>query len=228
MAVLNEHRRAASVRSNNKTIAMSRTTAGCRLRAITSPTANQQTAVRRGARRNSSAGMRATAFGQRSRFGAFPLSVFKALPADRTHHHFTTRRLRLPAQNHDRLQMKRLWKHVDHVNLRDVVSRRGQQLQVSSQGHRVAGDIDELRRGNPGQQGTNLRSYACSGRVYHDEIRSFALYDCASQKLYGRGFHSPLAGPFEGPCQVIRRGFDRDYLLKYSCERSRKQSDAGV
>src|SRR5271168_4907194 len=55
---------------------------------MTSPSANQQTAVRRGARRNSSAGTRATAFGQRSGFGSVIVPVFEALPADRTHQPF--------------------------------------------------------------------------------------------------------------------------------------------
>src|SRR5438067_10494561 len=100
IAILREHRRAASARSGSKTIAMSRTTAGGRLRAITSPNANQHAAVNSGARRNSSGGTRATAFGQRSGFGAFTLPVFVALPADRTHEPFHHKGTRSPAQNH--------------------------------------------------------------------------------------------------------------------------------
>src|SRR5437879_1009364 len=88
IAILREHRRAATVMSDKRINAMRRTTAGGRLRAITTPSANQQTAVRRGARRNSSGDMRATAFGQRSGFGALTLPVFEALPADRTHEPF--------------------------------------------------------------------------------------------------------------------------------------------
>jgi hypothetical protein len=90
IAIRSDHRSAANVRRDNSTVAMSRMTAGRWFREMTSPSANQQTAVRRGARRNSSAGTRATAFGQRSGFGSFALPVFEALPADRTHHHFTT------------------------------------------------------------------------------------------------------------------------------------------
>jgi hypothetical protein len=146
IAVLNENRRAATVSSDNKTIAMSRMIAGCRLRAIASPSANQHIATSRGARQNSSPGMRTTAFGQRSGFGAFTLPVFEALPADRTHqpfHHNVTRSL---AQYHYGLQMKRLWKHIDHVNFRDYVTSRHQHLQVSSQCDGVARDVDDLRR----------------------------------------------------------------------------------
>src|SRR5258705_898879 len=148
IAILREYRRASTVRSDSKISAMSRTTAGGRLQAITSPSANQQTAVNRGARRNSSGGTRATAFGQRSGFGASTLPVFEALPADRTHEPFHHKVTSSSAQNHHRFEMKRLWKHVDHMNLRDVVAGRNQQLCVPGKSHRIAGDVDDLRRRN--------------------------------------------------------------------------------
>jgi hypothetical protein len=85
IAVRSDHRNAISVNSDKNRVARSRRIAGCRFRAINSPSANQHTAVSKGARRNSSKGTRATAFGQRSGFGPFLFSVFKALPADRTH-----------------------------------------------------------------------------------------------------------------------------------------------
>jgi hypothetical protein len=92
IAILSDQRRAARVRSDNKADAINRTTEGCRCCAITSPSANQHTAVSRGARRNSSGGTRAPAFGQRSGFGPLMLRVllrvFKALPADRTQQPF--------------------------------------------------------------------------------------------------------------------------------------------
>src|ERR1700677_1028251 len=82
------------VSAKSSKTAASKTIVGCQFRASTSPSANQHVAASRGARRNSSAGSRTAAFGQRSGFGPLVFSVFKALPADRTghtsHHNLTT------------------------------------------------------------------------------------------------------------------------------------------
>ena len=110
--------------------------------------------------------------------------------------------------------MKRLWKHIDHMNLRNVVAGRSQQLCVPRKGHRITGDVDDLRGRNPRQKRTNLRTHACSGRIHYDEIRTLSLYDCVSQKLYGRCFRGTLARSLEGPGQIARGGFNRDDLLK--------------
>lgn len=59
--------------------------------------------------------------------------------------HFTTRAIRLSAQNRHSFEMKRLRKHVDHMQLHQVVSGLNQRLQISCQGYGIAGDVDDLR-----------------------------------------------------------------------------------
>ncbi len=62
--------------------------------------------------------------------------------------HFNTAPRRLPAENYDCFQMKRLWKHVHEMQFFDLVAGLNERSQVPGQSDGIAGDIDDLRCGD--------------------------------------------------------------------------------
>ena len=101
--------------------------------------------------------------------------------------------------------MERLWKHIDHVNLRDAVTGCDQQLQISGQSHGIARDVDDLRRRNPRQQSANLGSDTGARGIHHYQVRSLALDDRLPEELDNRRCYGATTLAVKGPCEILRR-----------------------
>ena len=88
----------------------------------------------------------------------------------------------------DGLQMECLWEQVYQCEGDGSIPGWLQRAQVTGEGCRIAGDIDDLRRADGGQALTDLRAQARPGRIDNDQVGTVDVGAIYIGAIWGRGF----------------------------------------